>query len=320
MKKKIKRIKISSNKKKLLIILIALFVLSLTLVITFGRYIYNMYQNYILESQGFYFNSSVMSMNGSKHSINNWDGVSAYPITIDVNNHKNSLVWTKTDISYDITVECSENINCVLSQESGVIRTETQTDSYTITIYPIGNFDSNQIATVTTTAKSTYPYVKELSTTYNIGIETSSFSYKITDNVGSKYLTLELTNSFTYYKVVTAFNNYSVGDNISIDDYNTLASIDKAKCLSAQVTLKYDPNLILLDMTDSAYNNHLSNSQTTTTINNYTYVNGFSFNMAASSSTKIIFYKKDTSQNYTYPNNKDSIITVTTYTIEDITN
>ena len=94
MKRKFKRfIKNLSKKQKLLISIIAVFVISFTLVITFGRYIYNYYNNYILESKGFYFNSTVMSINGTKHSINNWDGVNPYPLTIDVNNKKNDLQY-----------------------------------------------------------------------------------------------------------------------------------------------------------------------------------------------------------------------------------
>lgn len=318
-RKKFKLKKIKLNKKqKLIAILIALFIVTLTLVTTFGRYAYNLYQNYILESQGFYFNSSVMSMNGSKHSINNWDGVNAYPISIDLNNKKNDLLWTKSDITYDITVECSSNIRCVLNKTEGVIYSDTQVDSYTITIYPVGNFTENQTAEVKTTAKSTYPYVKELSTTYNIGIETSNFSYKITDSVGSKYLVLELTNAFTYYKVQTAFGNYKVGDNISIDEYNSLTTAQKANCLSARVTLKFNPNDLLLDMTDTTYKNRLSNSQTTTIMDSYQYVTGFQFKMDASSNNKIIFYKTDSSKNYTYPSNSNSIIEVSTYTVDDI--
>lgn len=322
MKKKRKRLKlkISPTRKKLLIILIALFVILLTLVITFGRYVYNMYQNYILESQGFYFNSSVMSMNGSTHSINNWDGVSSYPLTIDVNNRKNSMLWTDSDISYDITVECSSNVICEVDKTEGIIRTETQVDSYTIIITPVGNFSSNDKATIKTKAKSTYPYVKELSTTYTVGIEKSNLSYKITDSVGSNYLVLELTNSFTYYKVETAFGNYQVGDNISIDAYNNLTTAQKANCLSAKVTINYDPNKILLDMTDQTYNNRIANSRKTININGYSYVNEFAFKMEASSSNKIVFYKVDTTKDYTYPSNNPSIIDVDGYTVEDLEN
>lgn len=318
-KKKLKLKKINLNsKQKLIAILVALFIVTLTLVTTFGRYAYNMYQNYILESQGFYFNSSVMSMNGSNHSINNWDGVNAYPLVIDLNNKKNDLLWTKSDITYEATVECSANIRCVLNKTEGIVRSSAQFDSYTITIYPVGNFTENQTAQVKTKAKSTYPYVKELSTTYNIGIETSNFSYKITDSVGSKYLVLELTNAFTYYKVETAFTGHNVGDNISVEEYNSLTSAQKANCISARVTLSFNPNDVLLDMTDSTYKNKLTNSETTTTINNYQYVTGFQFKMEASSNTKIIFYKTDSTKDYTYPSNSSSIISVDEYTVDDI--
>lgn len=319
MRKKINRyIKNLSNKQKLLILIITIFIVSFSLIITFGRYIYNYYNNYVLESQGFYFNSSIMSMNGTKHSINNWDGVSAYPLTIDVNNKKNDLLWTDSDITYNITVECSENIRCELSKTEGIIRTNTKMDSYTIMVYPNGNFSSTDKGVVKTTAKSSYPFVKELSTTFNVGVETSSFSYKITDSPGSKYLVLELTNSFTYYKVTTAFTGHSVGDNISIDEYNTLSAANKAKCLSARIKLDYNPKLVLLDMTDLTYANRIINSETTEKINNYNYVNGFSFNMDAASNNKIIFYKTDTTKDYTYPSNNTSIISVDPYTVDEM--
>ena len=307
-----------NKKTKYIIILITIFVVLFTLIATFGRYVYNIYHNYILETKGFYFNSSVMSINDSKHSINNWDGVNGYPLTIDVNSKKNELLSTDVDISYDIAVECSENIRCVLNKTEGVITTSKKLDSYTITIYPMTNFTTNQTATVKTSATSTYPYVKTLSTTYTIGIETSSFSYKIIDSPYSKYLTIEFTNAFTYYKVVTAFGNHSVGDNISIDEYNGLTAAQKQNCTSAQVTIDYDPNLLLLDMTDKTYKNRVNNSETTQTISGSSYVNGFSFKMEASSNAKIIFYKTDSSKDYTYPGNTPSIIDVDTYTVEDI--
>lgn len=312
-----KRKKIS-KKTKYIIIFVSLFVVLFTLIATFGRYVYNVYHNYILETKGFYFNSTVMSINDSKHSINNWDGVNGYPLTIDVNSKKNELVSTEVDISYDIGIECSSNIRCVLSKTEGIIPATKKFDSYGITIYPATNFTTNQTATVKTWAKSTYPYVKTLSTTYTIGIETSNFSYKIIDSPYSKYLTIEFTNAFTYYKVATAFGTHSRGDNISIDEYNSLTDSQKQNCISAQVTIDYDPNLILLDMTDATYKNRVSNSETLETINNHRYVNGFKFKMEASSNAKIIFYKTDSSKDYSYPSNTSSIINVDNYTVEDI--
>ena len=58
---------------------------------TFGRYIKNILNSYILETKGFYFNSTILAVNGKNYSINNWDGVNSYPLTIDINNRKNSV-------------------------------------------------------------------------------------------------------------------------------------------------------------------------------------------------------------------------------------
>lgn len=315
MESKRKRLKIN-NRIKLVLVIVAILIVALSLVITLGRYVYLMYRNHVLESQGFYFNSSVMSDIGANHSINNWDGVSAYKITIDVNNKKNDLLSTKTDIQYDIKFECSENIRCTVSKTEGTIRTATKTDSFIITFYPQDQFEYNQTAEVKVSATSNYPYVKELSATYNITITTSKFSYVITDHPNDKYLTLELINSATYYEVKEAFGSYDIGDKISIDDYNQLSADDKSKCYSANVTLNFDPNVILLDMTE---NNYLNNKDTAKTeeINGHNYVNEFGFGMEASSSAKIIFYKNDSTQDYSYPGNDNSIIEVTVDSVEE---
>lgn len=312
------RIKLSNIKnKKLVIFIVALFIVLLTLGPTLARFVYDMYSNHILETKGFYFNSSVMTSLGSNHSINNWDGVNAYQLTIDVNNRKNEYIYTETDIAYDISVECSDNIRCVLSKTSGVIYKESHTDSYTITIYPVGNFSNNQTATITTEATSSSPFVKTLSTTYNVSIEKSKFSYNIDDTAGNKYFVLELTNAITYYKVIEAFNTYAVGDNISIEEYTSLSDENKKKCLSARITLEFDPNDILLDMTDSTYLKRLNEDFQTVKINNYDYVKKFAFTMDASSTTKIIFYKNDSSKDYTYPSSR-SIVRVEVYSVEDM--
>ena len=61
----------------------------------------------------------------------------------------------------------------------------------------------------------------------------------------------------------------------------------------------------------------IPNSEKTEVINNFNYVNEFSFKMDASSSAKVMFYKDDPSQDYTYPIiNDTSIINVTVETAE----
>ena len=293
------------------IILIIVSILSFTLLTTYGRYIYNAIHDFILESQGFYFSSSVLTSYGSGYKINNWDGVNSYSITIDVNNKKNDLIYTKGDIEYSIDYNCSDNVTCSISKTSGTIYSKSYSDSYIITMTPKKTISDDELVTITTSATSTSPYVKKLSATYKIGIEKKGFSYKIIDNSGDKYLTLDLTNSITYYIVSESFDSYSVGDKIPVSVYKNLSSDNKLKCFSAIVKLSFDPNVLSLDMTDTNYLNRNQNSLSTQDISGYNYVKGFNFNMLANSNQKIIFYKNDPSKDYTYPiTNDTSIISV----------
>ena len=175
--------------------------------------------------------------------------------------------------------------------------------------------ESGDVATVRTSATSNSPYEKTLSTTYEIGITTYSFSYQITDSAGSKYLELELNNAFSYYEVVTAFGSYSVGDHIGIEDYNALTDAQKNNCKSAVVTLTFNPNIVRLDMTNDTYLKKATNVATTA-ISGANYVRTFRFKMNANNTTKIMFYKQDTTQNYAYPGNTSTpIVTVSVDTV-----
>ena len=147
------------------IILIIVSILSFTLLTTYGRYIYNAIHDFILESQGFYFSSSVLTSYGSGYKINNWDGVNSYSITIDVNNKKNDLIYTKGDIEYSIDYNCSDNVTCSISKTSGTIYSKSYSDSYIITMTPKKTISDDELVTITTSATSTSPYVKKLSAT-----------------------------------------------------------------------------------------------------------------------------------------------------------
>ena len=296
------------NHKKLSIIILIILVIFLIISITLGRYILNIVNNFILETKSFYFNSSILTINNKGYSINNWDGVNNYTLTIDLSNRKNAKRITKADISYDINVNCSGNVTCTLSKTSGVIYSTDESDSYQITVTPTKNFYEGDIATVSTSVTSSSPYTKTLSATYSIGIKKSNFSYNIEDSVNAKYLTLNLTNSITYYQVQTPFSTYSVGDQISIDDYANLSESEKANCFSAIVTIEFDPKILFCDLTNKLYINRLSTNYETETINGYNYVKKFSFKLNASSNRSIIFYKDDITKNYTYPIVNDTSI------------
>lgn len=289
---------VRKHKKISITVLIILFIV-LILGFAYGRYLYNIINNYILETKAFYFNSSVLGINNNKYLVNNWDGVNSYTLTINVNNMKNSLVSTDADITYETYVSCSSNATCTLSKQSSVIYKDDHNDSYVITVVPKHSIAENEEVTVYTKATATSPYSKSLDATYTLTTAKSNFSYEIVDKVGSKYLELDISNALTYYKVETAFGSHSVGDQLSLDEYAALSATDKAKCYSAIVELSWDPSLIYLDMTANEYL-HRTN-QATEQIDGHTYVNNFTYKLDAITSSKIIFYKPDISLNYTYP-------------------
>ena len=298
--------------KKFSIITLVVLVGLLVLGIAYAKYFLNIINNYILETKKFYFNSSVLTINNKHYQINNWDGVSTYPITVDLNNRKNTERYTTSDIEYTIRVVCdTTKLICTASKSSGIIYENTHTDSYQITITPIVNFAAGESISVTTYAESTSPYVKQLSATYELNVVNSRFTYNIEDKTGDLALNLNLTNSMAYYEVEQAFGNYSVGDEITNDVYQTLSDTDKAKCFSAIVTLTFDPNVVILDSTDESIKNRLSTPYQTTTISGNSYVSKYSFKVDAATNKKVIFYKANPYTNYTYPiKNPTSIVQV----------
>ena len=80
-----------------------------------------------------------------------------------------------------------------------------------------------------------------------------------------------------------------------------MSNANKEKCFSAIVTVTFDPSIVYLDMTNNSYIHRIPNSQTTVDVNGYSYVNSYKFKIDATSSEKVIFYKANPSENYTYP-------------------
>lgn len=297
--------------KKLSIGIACVLIVFLSITAIFGRYIRNIIHNYILETKAFYFNSTILNINGKNLSLSNWDGFSAYPITIDLNNRKSDEIYTTSDIVYDIEVDCPNTIQCTLSKQNGVLHPNDHTDGYVITITPIATFDADDSVSFTTRVISSAPYRKVMSATYTVSVETKDFSYEIVDSPNSKYLTINFTNALSYYKVETAFGSYAQGARIGLDEYNALDPTDQAKCKSAVVAISYNPHDLFLDMSNKYYLARLPGDYQEQTYGGYQWVSGFSFKMNASSSASIMFYKNDISRDYTYPGvNSTSVINV----------
>ena len=304
-----KRVKPHKNIKKK-VIFIAVLILILSLATVFAGYVLNRREDFYSRTREFYFNSDRLAEDMPVYQIENWAGVDEYLITINMNSNDNNLVSATYDINYQISATGSGNIIYQLSKSSGTIPETTNADTFTLKITPNTLLKTGDTAYVEITAKANSPYQKTLKARFNLVVGQEKISYEIIDRVGGEYLELTISNTLSYYTVSQAFGGYSVGDRITRDVYITLQPTDMAKCFSAIVNLSFDPNVVLMDMTDLNYLNATNTGYTVKS--SYNYINNITFKVEASTSTKVRFYKVNTSQNYTYPNqsNGSPIITV----------
>ena len=286
------------NKKKIYLILgIILFVI--TIGLTYGRYVYNGLKDFYLASKNFYFYSDKLTSNRAIYQIDNWSGVDSYQLTINLNNSKNNLVHANTDINYEISYICSSNALCSVSKTSDTLYEASITDYFTALITPNEALKNNDEVWMEVTVKSTYPYKKTLSARFILKVGIPGISYAIDDVEGRPYFNLSVTNTTDYYLVKEAFGIYEVDQRIDYNTYISLSEEDKSKCALPLITLTFDPTVVILDMTNTAYLN--AESYTTTEINGYSYVNSISFRIALESSEAVKFYKASTNMDYTYP-------------------
>ena len=300
----------SIYKKQQIIIILVLALCFITLVSAFGRYVLNGINNFFVRTKEFYFYSDKLKENSPIYQIDNWTGIDPYTITVNMNSMENNLKKATYDISYDITYECTSNATCQLSKTSGIIPATSNSDYFNLVITPNTGLTTGDKVTVVVNATSSSRYTKTLSARFTLVVGQESLSYEIVDSESNQYLDLNITNTLSYYKVETAFDSYNVGDRIDVDTYLTLSDANKAKCYSALITLSFDPNEVLLDMTNTNYLNAIST--TTTNIDGSNYINSMTFKVEPISSAVVRFYKIDVSKDYTYPIiNSTSIIDVT---------
>lgn len=288
------------------IILIVMLIIALFPVgVTFSKYIYDKIKYYILEANHFYFNSDKLEDKGITYNINNWGGVDSFNIQFELNNHKNNLLTSDSDIAYDISVVCDNDVQCSISNDSGIIYKDEKTVSYDVIVNPLRVFDTGESVNVKIEATSSSPYVKTLSGDFVITVGKKGVSYEIVDEPFQPYFMFNITNVIDKYTVIKEFDNYKVGDVISISTYKDLSDSNKKNCISAIITLGFDPNKVVIDTTSNIINN---SEITNTFVNGVSYVSKIKFNVEATSSTSIRFYKKDKSIDYTYPYVNDTSI------------
>lgn len=314
MKKTINKIiKITDRIPKNKVFLVCLLLILFLIGSSYGRYVFQGLRNFYLQTKKFYFNSDKLTESGAIYRVENWSGVGSYAITFNMNSYANNKLVSDDNIDYTIEYSCSEEITCniVNSSTSRQIPAITNTDSFTIVMSVPNNtvFNRGDAVTLNVKATTTSPYAKELSGSFTLVVGHYGLSHEIEDSANSPYLNVRITNTLDYYTVNENITGHSAGNQISIEDYLALSNSDKEKCSSSIITLTYNPQEVLLDMTSDAYQEAVN--MTTQVINGYNYVNSVSFKIDALSSKMIRFYKLDTTQNYTYPIiNNNSIIQV----------
>lgn len=276
-----------NQNSKIILLLIILVILTFLVPImkSLSKYVYNAIHDYYLGTKGFYFNSDKLSNTYAEFEIaNNWSGAETYSITINLNSKKNDLVFAESDIYYNITVTGSDNIDCNISKTTGVIKGSASgginEDYFIVTINPKNGtaLKNGETTWVEVTATSTSPYAETLSGKLYVGVGTKDISYEIIDSANNPYLEVNITNS-----------------------------LDTSK----DITLTFDPNVVLLDMTSEF--RLKSKSITTELISNYNYVNTVTSSLGSLETTTVKFYKVDPSKDYTHQSGDtgDAVIQLT---------
>lgn len=298
------------KKAKIVVISAILIIIFLLVGRTYGKIVYNEIRDFYLSTKSFYFNSDKLQVGLSNQQIDNWSGADSYAIGINMNSYKNNKVGANGDISYDIEYECSDNAICDVSKSSGIIYSSSHTDSFVVNIRAKNQLKDGDEVWVIVSTKSKEPYVKTLKGKFTLKVGKMGLSYEIEDVRNRPYMDVHVTNTLDFYTVNEAFGTYNVGDRIDITTYLDLSLEEQKKCTSALISLDFDPDIVIFDMTNSVY---LRNEETTTKdINGFSYINGITFKIDALSSEVIRFYKANVSNNYTYPlGEEDSIINVT---------
>lgn len=305
MKNRLNSIKL--NKRTKIILILLLITVLIPVGITFSKYVYNFIENYLIKTNNFYFNSDKLGSPNINYGVNNWSGSGNFTIQFELNNHKNNLLVSDSDIVYDVTFTCSSDVICSIDNSSGVIYKTEMTDNFVLTVTPQRIFNAGESIEVDIKATSKSPYVKTLGAHFTITVGKQGVSYEIKDQINQPYFDFSITNARDEYIVREAFDRYSANEIISADTYKKLSDANKEKCYSTLITLSFDPHEVVIDTTSNILNHA---TYTTQRVGGVDYVSSITFDVEAMSSNVLRFYKIDVTNDYTYPyQNNESIVT-----------
>ena len=148
--KKTHKFKIRKRVRILLIMFLLLILIPVG--ITFSKYVHDFIGDYLIKTSNFYFNSDKLGNPAITYNVNNWSGVSNFKIQFSLNNHKNNLLVSDSDIEYALNVTHSSGVTSSIDNTTGIIYKAEMTDEYEIIITPQRIFNTGDSITVTITA------------------------------------------------------------------------------------------------------------------------------------------------------------------------
>ena len=259
------------NKVKVSIVLIIIVVL-LLYITGFGRFLYNSVKDRYLTSRNFYFTSNLLDIDTPSYRYHNWSGADTYKLDFELYSFQNELLRIDYDLEYTVTcTTTSSKVTCAIASTEGTNTDEgiiykASGNEEVVSIYLTPKegveFDLGETVTISVMAYTTEPYAKTISADFIFEITAQGADYQIEDKANQNYALVKLKN--------------------------TLA-------LDSNVTLKFDPSVVRLDMNDEVYLNNIGYKVDTES----GYINEITFLMPKESSKNIKFYKVDKTQDYT---------------------
>ena len=275
------------NIKKLIICIILL--ISIMIVPTFSRYVYNNVRDLYLKSQNFSFSSNLLTAMGKSYKYANWSGIDDYELKLQLYSYENELSlfeYEGSGLAYNISCEVENSTKATAhigtpsgnSTETGYIPNSTNVKDITIYLKPTENLVVGDTVKVVVTASTTEPYQKTISATFNIKVTGQGITYSINDDTASIYADLKLVNT---------------------------------KSETNTITLSWNPAKVLIDVTHEYYENRDQTKDTYANVGGVQYINSITFDMEPEEVKSMSFYKKDINEDYTYPGGTASSMIVT---------
>jgi len=88
---------------------------------TAAKYVTDTITSYFLRSKNFYFSSNLLDTSNPTYRIGTWSGVGNFDISFDLLSKDNEYLYSESDITFTISVTCSQDVTCTSNMNSGTL-------------------------------------------------------------------------------------------------------------------------------------------------------------------------------------------------------